>query len=52
MAKSQERPEHGKRMLLHPSVSVGLDVVREGLELKKHGGAVLLWKLTDLVRHM
>lgn len=34
MDKSQGRQEHGEKMLLHPSVSVGLDVIRECLELK------------------
>lgn len=34
MDKSQERQEHGKKMLSHPSVSVGLDVIRECLELR------------------
>lgn len=38
-------------MLLHPSVSVGLDASGEDLLLKKHCGAALLWKLKDLVRH-
>lgn len=51
MDKSQGRQEHGKRMILHPSVSLGLDVVGEGLEHKKHCGAVLLWKLMDLICH-
>jgi len=45
MDKSQERQEHEKNAPTSISFS-GLDVIREGLELKRTNcGAVLLWKL-------